>query len=597
MACGIQWRKLFLLGSLLALSACNDSSVSSRDIITPTYLFYTSGDTSAPDLALYAVDPADPANPTEVVAPAAMLAHRPIFFLAGTVEQSRDTIADLHYKYLVYPGGIGGNFLIRLNAERSQSLTAQRMSSETQAGAICGILGGTTTMGLGFDDYADPENSVLFYIKDPVDAPACTSDTDDVLFMVRMGMSSGTAPLGGLTDFQPVAPSYSQDGSIGGFLLYNGSSNTIELRDTSLVFLSTKLSTVLTGAFALAVDTQGRTLLLVDNTDLHIFDPATGNISTSLYTQQTSINPLSVIVNNGYVYFQDDDEIWRLPMSGNTIAAVVADESAGTGSIYSFFQVSSGKLIYWYDDSGGAPSQETLRTVPVSGGTPSILHTISGNADIRSIRAAAGRVYLSLGSPIRRAVSVNDDGSKLVVEDYAQWSGFTYHPRQPLFADVDLVGRQGTGFAMARMSPNVIFRIQYSTTGGGNSYSSFDADTSEKLVDYDVPVVDFGNFGTGGFGGTFPPVVHGLATNNQTLVFFANSIGNKDAIFLHARNGRSVVRVTNYNTGTDDADYYGIIGGCALGKNMFDPLFPLMLILSALYLWIRRNTKLSLSTE
>lgn len=584
---GLFWRVMFLLGTVAAISGCTDSSISSRDQITPTYLFYADGNTSTPDLGFYAVDPADPGNPITVIDPSVQQAHVPTFFLAGTVEQSKGTIADLHYKYVVYPAGAGNNFLYRLNAERSQSLTRQRVSSESTANIMCGLLSADGT-GMGFEDYANPEKSVLFYAKDPLDADACDNSGNESLFMVRLDMTQGTAPIALGSGFFPVAPSYNTDGSLAGFLLYDIGSSTLKLYDAALSGPVTVLTGVTMGAIALASDPLGRMLLLVDDTDFHVFDPASGTVSPSRHTEIQSLNSLSILIDNGYAYFQDGERVLRLPMDGSAVASIVADESAGTGNMYEFFQVSSGKVIYWYDDSGGAPSEETLRSVPVSGGTPTTLFTLPGVAGIRSIRAAAGRIYFSLNTTPPRAISVNDDGSNLQVEGYAWWSGFTYHPRQPMFADFDLLGRQGQGFAMARMSPNVIYQMRFSSTGGGNTFKSFDADTTALLADYGVPVTDFGPWDAG-LGGDYPPVVHGLATNNQTLVFFDNAAGFKDAIFLHARDSLSVVRVTNSTSTAREANYYGIIGGCSFGNGRFDPLLPVLLVIAAMYVLRRQR--------
>jgi hypothetical protein len=569
------WHVLLLGGVLATTAACTDSSISSRDSITDTYLFYTTG--SDPDYGIFAVDPFDPGNPVAVETQGAPPnARYPIYFLAGTVE-SGGTIADLHYRYLVYPSG---TTLRKTSARRTDSLVKQRLSSENQANVICENGAGSV---LTFDDYSDPEQSVMFYTKDPLDANACDSSGNEDMYMVRLGMTQSDAPLGPQSGFFPVSAVYDTSGAITGFLVLDQGAGNIELRDLNLANPTTLLSGVTTSAFPVAADTIGRTVLLVDNTNLHVFDPQTSTISATLHSQVTSLNAFPMPLDSSYFYYSDGDVIYRAPLDGSATSSVVVDESSGTGSLTGTLTLSRGKIVYQYDDTAGV-NAEFVRSVSASGGTPSNIYVLPNNPSIRSFRVAAGRVYMSLNSPIRAAVSVGDDGSSPEVTPNAWWSGFTYNHRQPLFADFDLLGRSAFANGFVRMRPKVIFKVSYDLSG--NTLTSFDSDTTAKLVDYGVPFSDFAVYNGGS---VYPPVVHGLANNNRTLIFFddVGGGGSTDVLFLHARNANSIVRVTNDTT---DNQYWGMIGGCTIAKgSSFDPLFPILLVLSAIYLWRRKK--------
>jgi len=571
MKISLPWRTLIVLGALVTLAGCSDSSVSSRDQITSTYLFYTSG---APgDYGLHAVDPDDPGNPITVEPVGGTIVDIPYYFLAGTVESGSKTIADLHYRSILY---IRGAELYKVSALKSAALVKQRVSSENAANSIC------TGNILGFDDYNDPDQSVLFYTKDPVDAGACDSSGNEVAYMVKLGMPATTAPLGGLSTYVPVSAAYNSAGAITGFLVLNQGTGNIELRDTLLANPSAPLLSGVTNAFPAATDSNGRMVLNINSTDLYVFDPIAGTISAQLHTEVSSLAAFPMPMDSSYAYFADGNVIYRIPMNASSTSTIVIDESGGTGSLDNKLLLSRGRIVYQYDDIGA----DFVRSVPSSGGTATNIFNLPDNPNIRSFRAAAGRIYLSATNlSTRIAVSVGDDGSNPLLTTNAWWSGFTFHPRQALFADIDFTGRLLVGAGFSRLKARVIYQVNYSASG--NTLTSYDADTTSKLVEFGVPAADF-NIYDAGFGGTYPPVVHGLANNDRTLIFFDDGIvgaGQTDVIFVHARNGGSVVRVTNDTT---NYNYFGIIGGCTLGKGGFDPVFPLLLVLSALYLWRRR---------
>lgn len=578
-----------MLGAVLTLAGCSDSSISSRDSYTPTYLFYTSDSTgtfSPSTLALYAVDPEDPSNPILVDAALSPI-RTPVYSIAGTVESAGGTIADLHYDKYIYARG---NNIFKVSAIRSNALIKRQISSESNASRMCGPLGDPSDpTGTVYDDYTNPDNSVLFYfIEDVADASPCPSssaDGDETLYMVRLGMSSSTPPLGGLFNYIPVAPSYSSSGALIGFIVLNRSTGALESRDLDLLnpmILATGVSDAVT--MTVAPNAKAVLGLFISSVRyLHVFDPASGAMGTALHTENDGLDLISVPTDDNYFYFFDGDVLYRLPLGGNGASSIVVDESGGIGSIVSgYLSLSRSSLVYIYDDGANF----LLRSIPTSGGTAKTLTSLPNTAGLRSFRSAAGRVYLTFinAANIRFAVSVPDSGGDPDVVENAAWTGFTYNPRQKLFADVDIIGRSGAGFAMSRMKPNVIYQTQYSTTGGV-SLSSFDADTSTKLVDYGVPVSDFGD--PTFQGNVFPPVPDALATQFYTLLFFGGENSN-DVLLLHARNGGSVVRVTNDSV---DDKYVGVSGGCTLGKGQFDPVFPLLLLLSVLYLWRRRKSR------
>lgn len=604
---GLSWQILVVLCAILVLAGCSESSLSSRDIDADTYLFFSPHDQFGTQL--YGLTAVDPNTPTSLIPFGAMpsATFLPVSFRAGTVNSASSTISGLHYRYVVYSDGTN---LFRVSALRSEGLTTSRISNEAGAATICPT-DTDNTYSWGFTDYSNPLNSLFIYRQDP-DASGCvTTPGNDTMSVVQLNSSSSTVPTSTVVTVaeEPVAPVYNADGSINSLLLYSSLTGTgyFNRRTTSLGFIESFGTNYTSKPSVVGIDGTGRIMLAVYGAwgiEIRVFDSATLTLSAALHTSAAGTIPAFYASDGTYGYFHDGRTIYRAPFDASAPATVVADETGTfTGGLINAawdngftttrvqdIHLSGNNLVYIYDDSSGATPAGTsntvyVRSVPKTGGTPATIHTFPNNAELLAWRAAAGRIYLSRFD-VKEAVSVGDVGQSPTVFSNSWWMGFTFHSNARLFSEFT-TERFGKG---RDLQPKTIFRAQYDLATGNlpAQLISYDADTTEQLIDFGVPAPTFGSFNLGG-----PPDILGLTTRERTLIVYdsANfgSDLSSDILYLHARNSTSMV-VASRNS-TYNASLVGLNngGGCSLGRGRFDPIFPIMLALATLYLWRRRK--------
>ena len=616
---GLFSRVLVVLGVAVAMSGCSDSYTSSSSVDTDTYLFYAPTESSVPaKYGLKAVDPAYPSTPIAALGAATPTSpFKPISYLSGNVNTGSHTISDLHYRYVMYTEGTS---LYRVSAEKADGLAIAQVSNESQivgstTGPVPGICytdpSSSTTFSWGYTDYADPLNSVFIYRKDPDGSDDCSvTPGNDALYIVQLKDDSSTPP--GTYPItlveEPVAPVYNSDGSINSILMWAASSPG-KLAWVNVDFNNGAWVTT-TGYSSkpsvLGIDSQGRILLAVYGPwgiNIQQFDPVSRTLSATLHNSAAGTIPKFYVSDGTYAYFHDNQKVYRVPFDGSANATVVADESANftggliragwtgwfTSTRVQDIQLSGNNLVYIYDDSSGAvpagtSNQAYVRSVPKSGGTPKTIYTFPNNSELLAWRAAAGRVYLSRYD-VKEAISVGDTGSSPEVYDQSWWLGFTFNSSARLFSDFTQVyGTQGRDLV-----PRTIFRAQFGPSGElPAKLISYDADTTAQLIDFGIPAPTFGSFNLGG-----PPDTLGLTTSDRTLMAYDGTGGapGTDILYLHARNKSSMTVAERDNP--DLAVLIGVNngGGCSFGNGRFDPLLPVLMLLSAVYLWRRRRAR------
>jgi len=600
---------LFSVAAVLTLTGCSETASSSRSLSTPSYLFYATLDGTS-RFGLRAVDPDVPTTPITIAADGSLNSVLPSYFMAGKISGS--TISDLHYRYVVYGNGTGagtGN-LYRLGARKEDGLFPARVSNESAAFDICqdlGIFGFGATAGAtaSYPDYVNPLNSVYVYLKDtggvancetPFLSPPNGSPTA-VPRVVRLGMTDAVAPFTttAANAQYPVAPVYNANGSLNSLLFWTSNGGGNLTRHTIAAGLPRTL--LLTGVTeiprVLGIGPQGHVLLLINGNSVRSFNPATLTLSASLFNSP-GISTFTA-TDDQYLYFRVNKIIRRVPYSATNAAEVslVVDESATPGAIeagwytgFSAFYVqdmviSRGRLVYSFHDTTGGMTH--IRSAPVSGGSANTLYSyptsnLAGRTGMYRIKAAAGRIYLSHEDPVV-AVSVADTGGSQVVYPNSRWVGFTYHPSTQLFGDFDKAG--------SNMRAKSMFLIEYDAING-DRLSSYDADTTAKLVDFGVVAPMYSSYLL-----TALPDILGVTTSERTLFAYNNIDGYTDVLYLHARDGSSARQLTyNDQTGKMLVGMNNVNGGCVLGpKNGFDPVLLLLAILSVLQIWRRRMSR------
>lgn len=601
---------LLFVATALLVASCGESPTSSREEFTSTYLFYSSLDSGTSRFGLTAVDPDAPASPIAVANAATLNKAVPLSYMAGTV--SGASINDLHYHYLVYGNGgvaASGN-LFRLSARKSDGLFSALISSESGAFDICpdqGVLGavlGATGTTAAYPDYANPLNSVYIYLKDAGGTNNClapsvappTGSITAVPFVVRLNHPAGTAPFttAAANAQFPVAPVYNADGSLKRILFWtsNGSglftSRSIDAPLTGTLVLGgvTTMPTVL------GIGSAGQILLSVNNT-LRMFDPVALTLSASLGVS-TGVSPFTASDASAF-YYRIGNTIYRAPYSTTVTSQITTVVTEATGTIEAgwdggFFVglvrvndmvISGGRLVYSLHDVAG--NNVNIRSVPATGGSPSTIYSytetssVVGDTQLYRMRAAAGRVYLSMAVDTNpNAVSVADTGGASVVYPNSRWVGFTYHPSTRLFGDFD---KSGTN-----MRPKSMFRIAYDAVNG-DRLSSVDADTTAPLADFGAIAPTFSSY----LFAKLPDIL-GIASSERTLLAFNNAGGGMDIVYLHARDGSSARQVTFNDTDTKQLVGMNNNGGCTIGNgDEFDPVLLVLVVLSLIYIWRRRS--------
>ncbi len=617
---------IFIIASLL-LAGCSETSTSSREINTSTYLFYSSYDSSTGQFGLTAVDPDAPASPITIGTTSSLNKAIPRYYLAGNV--SGPNINDLHYRYMVYGTGTGaatGN-LYRLGARKEDGLGAIQISNEAAAFDICpdgGMMGpfynnftsplNNTGITAAYPDYVNPLNSVYIYQKDG-GGTCASSSTTAVPNVVRLNHDSSTAPFTTTSNLAqyPVAPVYNSTGSLNSLIFWSANSQILTRRniDATLTQAGLNLATgVIEKPSMLNIGPGGEILLSIKKTgsiySLHIYNPATQTLSTDLTNGANSVVYTAASDDSAF-YYHIGNTIYRAPHSATSAAGVATvttdtldspDAVIYAGALFSISRdivISNGRLVYSLINTVSGNVYIRSISASASGGSSSTLYSYNSPSVVPPDRlfAASGRIYLTLLDPMN-AVSIPDGGGTPLVFANSRWLGFTYQPTTRLFGDLDRPG--------GNMRAKSMFRAAYDPVDPTvvTGLYSYDASTTALLVNFGATAPGFSTYLM-----TFVPDMLGIATQERTLFAFNNNNNTtcpsasqpcQDIVYLHARDGSSARQIT-YNDTTPKQLIGMNNGGCTLGDgNKFDPLLLLLAALSLIHLG-RRWWREQLSTD
>jgi hypothetical protein len=282
---------------------------------------------------------------------------------------------------------------------------SQQISSESAATVddICSLTG-TQVTGASTDyagvyfaaDLASPTNSAYFYRLPGADG-ACNT-ADDVVHMVRTGMSATAAPV--TVSAMPVATVRSASGGITGFVIKSGAQLVmVDNNFANPVTLGTFAGTIGV-AIALPVGTtQG-----YPTSQLYLVD---GNIVSVNYASPSTSAPLYTIpgwtaTNNGALFAASPTALYvavntaasggtpesaaisMIPADGSAAASVVATEAAHIDGMS--FPVGGTDLVW-----GETAPTYTVRAVAQSGGSP--FTVVSSSVNGGQFLATATAVY------------------------------------------------------------------------------------------------------------------------------------------------------------------------------------------------------------
>jgi hypothetical protein len=292
---------------------------------------------------------------------------------------------------------------------------SQQISNENAAtvDATCSLTG-TQVAGAGTDyagvyfaaDLQNPPNSAYFYRLPGLDGSCNTGD--DVIHLVRTGMSSTDAPI--TVSAMPVATVHSATGSITGFVIKQGAQLVLVDNNFANPMVLGTFGSAIGVAFALPLGTtQG-----YPTAQLFIVD---GNIVRVNYATASTSAPLFTIpnwtpTNNGALFAASPSTLYvavntpaagstpasatlyAIPADGSSPAAVIDTEAAHVDSLA--FPVGGTDLVW-----GETAPNYTVRALAQSGGSP--FTVVAGNVNGGSFSATATTVYYTTWSSVSSA--------------------------------------------------------------------------------------------------------------------------------------------------------------------------------------------------
>ena len=393
----------------LLLAACGGSSDGNRDGFhlgtnSASYLFYLG--------SLNAVDSDNPASPI-VVEPGEDI-------INGSIE----TVVTADYDPLTKTSGIEQSYaliyaksdgrLYKVNALKERSLIPERLSSESNANQICTPLSKQAVIS----DYNNPGNSQYLYSLPGVDAVCGTSD--DLLRMVRLGMSANDSPIEAKKVLRPLIDL--NNGGISGWLVNDA--GALKTCDANFRNCGATIANVATDAIFRLDSLRHEWLLLEIDQQFFIYNIPTRTLSPPRFTRSSSTQAIGLAVADGsMVYLADEDTLYQFPADGSDDAVVLWVDPGGVGNL----KVTTNKVIYKSGDSLKAVDKTGGAAITLVSGSDNLFYSTSGDLVYYSyalwLRQPPPSV--GLGSTLihhfHKAGIVSVDGNILFERDNAQW--------------------------------------------------------------------------------------------------------------------------------------------------------------------------------
>ncbi|MCF6323399.1 MAG: hypothetical protein L3J89_03595 [Gammaproteobacteria bacterium] len=330
--------------SLLLLVACGGSSgdgssdIKIGGVKASSYLFYQG--------SLKAVDSESPLSPIVVEAGEDIINGSIRVVEMADYNAVTQTSRNEHSHALIYAKRDGR--LYKVNALKDRSLTPVQISSEDVANQICIPL----SQRYAITDFNNPDNSQYLYALPGVDATCDTAD--DLLKMVRLGMSSNDDPMTAKKALRPLMDLNS--GAINGWLVNDA--GALKTCDANFRNCGSTIADVATDAKFWLDSRRHEWLLLGMDDQFFIYDTLTQTLSPPRFTVAagSALSGLPMADEN-MVYFAYNNTIYQFPADGSADASVLLAETVAITLI----DVATNKLLYRQGDS--------IKAIEKTGGT------------------------------------------------------------------------------------------------------------------------------------------------------------------------------------------------------------------------------------
>jgi hypothetical protein len=352
-----------------------------------------------------AVDPANPSAPA--LAQLGSYAGARLF-ITGTLHAGSPTVTDQAGYSEIYKGADG--HIYRVDLAITGSPAARQVSSETNATIddLCSLNGATASLGTDvnylagqyFNDFANPENSAYFYRLPGADGACNTSD--DVVYMVKLGMRATDAPVRAR---MPAAVAHDPNtGAITGFVVNEGTALTFyDSNFQNRIVLETPATPigVVYPLGATYVTSTGR-LFVVDGNIVYV-NYGTLSVSPTLFTipNWTASKRFPTAQTPATLFFAVDTSdrtqnpvvltsaLYAIPRDGSGAPTQLSTESGIIQAVAA--PVGGSTVVYSVVPPGG---NYTLRTVSTASGPASgVVTAVTTTGNAGSFIAGADSIY------------------------------------------------------------------------------------------------------------------------------------------------------------------------------------------------------------
>lgn len=352
-----------------------------------------------------AVDPASPT--TAALAQLGSYAGARLF-ITGVVQAGSPTVTNQAGYSEIYKGGDG--HIYRVDLAITGSPAARQVSSEGNATSddLCSLNGASVSLGTDvnylveqyFNDFANPENSVYFYRLPGADGSCNTND--DVVYMVKLGMSASSAPV---LARMPAAVAHDPNtGAIIGFVVNEGAALTFyDSNFQNRVVLETPAAPigVVYPLGTTYVTSTGR-LFVVDGSIVYV-NYGTQSVSPTLFTipNWSPSKRFPTAQNPTTLYFSVDTSdrtqtpvvltsaLYAVPRDGSGVPIELSTESGIIQAIAA--PVGGSTTVYSVVPPKG---NYTVRTVTsTSGQSPGVATAVTTTGNAGSFIATADSIY------------------------------------------------------------------------------------------------------------------------------------------------------------------------------------------------------------
>ena len=328
-------------------------------------------------------------------------------FITGTVQAGSPTVTNQAGYSEIYKDGDGHIYRVDLGVTGSPA--ARQVSSEGNATIddLCSLNGASASLGTDvnylaeqyFNDFANPENSAYFYRLPGADGSCNTND--DVVYMVKLGMSASNAPV---LARMPAAVAHDPNtGAIIGFVVNEGAALTFyDSNFQNRVVLETP-ATPIGVVYPLGttyVTSTGR-LFVVDGNIVYV-NYGTQSVSPTLFTipNWSPTKRFPTAQNPTTLYFSVDTSdrtqtpvvltsaLYAVPRDGSGAPTQLSTESGIIQAIAS--PVGGSTTVYSVVPPKG---NYTVRTVLTSGQSPGVATAVTTTGNAGSFIATANSIY------------------------------------------------------------------------------------------------------------------------------------------------------------------------------------------------------------